>query len=38
MTLRTLIDVSALAALIRDDALVVDCRFELADAAAGARA
>jgi len=38
MTLQTLIDVPALAELIRrDDVLVVDCRFALADPAAGAR-
>jgi thiosulfate/3-mercaptopyruvate sulfurtransferase len=38
MNLQTLIDVPALAELIRhDDVLVVDCRFALADPAAGAR-
>jgi thiosulfate/3-mercaptopyruvate sulfurtransferase len=39
VTLSTLIDVSALAARIRQgDVLVVDCRFDLVDPAAGARA
>jgi len=39
MTLRTLVGATTLAELIRhEDVLVVDCRFDLADAAAGARA
>ena len=39
MILRTLVDATTLAELIRDgDVLVVDCRFELADTAAGASA
>lgn len=39
MTLQTLVDAATLAELIRhDDVLVVDCRFDLADPAAAARA
>jgi len=39
MTLRTLIDAPSLAELMRrDDVLVVDCRFDLADPGAAARA
>jgi len=39
MTLQTLVDATTLAQSIRhDDVLVVDCRFDLADAAAAARA